>query len=1090
MSDQALELIQHCYQTKDPYLDLGNCGLTDEAFAIGSPIDAALCKCTHIRTLILSAFWSDLYESDSNGSRHSRNSGLSNKLSTHPPAIEKFSGLSKLVCAGDRDNEWAIKDMIFVKKLTDLVFLNLSFNQIEELKGLDALKNLKTFYIHNNRINELKGLSALTNLESFHINNNKISELKGLDGLTKLKSFHIYKNRINELKGLDALTSLKALYIRSNQISELKGMSALKKLDLLSLNDNQITKITGLETLKNLKSLYICDNQICELEGLNTLENLTTLDISHNHISELKGLYRLSNLRKLDISNNKIVKLKGLFNISRIKILDIGYNQIDELMGLDSLIQLKTLTISHNQITELKGLDKLIVLESLDVNHNKIGELKELEALTKIQSLKYVDLDHNKVLNEIPSEVVKVGWRAIKDWLISNQQDELEEINEIKLLLLGNTTVGKSTLLEYFRTGIVPKKMDSTFGIQYRLLSNLITGININCWDFGGQEYFHATHQLFFSPGALHLALWNKKEIIEKNTNEEAFFELSYWFRCITWLLANFKETGPSNNAARTQVVVCENKIVDEYGNFAPSPIDQKIYSRQFPDLNIDYKHINLIPKVEELLDALKLTLSLKAKGLCNKHSKKTKRCLDKIRNSAKPFMLIKDFEDKDPEEVKTAMEVLRNMGIVIYFPNLMPEKVFTKPQLLLDLLYKKILSSELKESKEPFSISKEEIEKAITDNNELKLSLEEVLALLLHFDLIFKIPAEEGMYFIPQYMPESVAFDSFTNSLYELNTIRIESDHYLMNLAMLKIYSRYGGFVKKDKKNGYLFWKDSIVIEKGDQALMIRFSRKDQRIELFQNSKKDSFDLLHELVDFVINIPIKPGKSRVIGMWQRDEFTFHKHDVNWLSTFFDVYVGDGTDYFIYWNELVRKSKIGMDKVDFYKSGKQVNEYDEGKAVLIAGLKQFLPRELLDKTKKTKSAMEKKSKTGDTFIFNAGVENSQIGGHQNVQINKTELKDNKEFEELKSLILELQEFEDVDLEWKKSLTVLFEEMHRMELAGDKVGQSASQTKFEYAFKKLKNLKDWVGIALLPGEITSKGEKMIELWDSVKKMLGH
>ncbi len=55
----ALDLIIKCFETKEPYLDLGRCGLTDEDFIAGSDLDLALRKCTHLEQLLLSNWWSD-----------------------------------------------------------------------------------------------------------------------------------------------------------------------------------------------------------------------------------------------------------------------------------------------------------------------------------------------------------------------------------------------------------------------------------------------------------------------------------------------------------------------------------------------------------------------------------------------------------------------------------------------------------------------------------------------------------------------------------------------------------------------------------------------------------------------------------------------------------------------------------------------------------------------------------------------------------------------------------------------------------------------------------------------------------------------
>ncbi|MDQ3814675.1 MAG: hypothetical protein M3347_12085, partial [Armatimonadota bacterium] len=35
--------------------------------------------------------------------------------------------------------------------------------------------------------------------------------------------------------------------------------------------------------------------------------------------------------------------------------------------------------------------------------------------------------------------------------------------------------------------------------------------IHLNCWDFGGQEHFQITHQIFFSPKAIYLLIWKPR---------------------------------------------------------------------------------------------------------------------------------------------------------------------------------------------------------------------------------------------------------------------------------------------------------------------------------------------------------------------------------------------------------------------------------------------------------------------------------------------------------------------------------------------------------------------------------------------------
>jgi hypothetical protein len=52
--------------------------------------------------------------------------------------------------------------------------------------------------------------------------------------------------------------------------------------------------------------------------------------------------------------------------------------------------------------------------------------------------------------------------------------------------------------------------------------------------------------------------------------------------------------------------------------------------------------------------------------------------------------MQLSDFGKDDSEIIKSRIKVIRNMGIVIYFEDIIPEKVFIKPQLLLYLFMKR----------------------------------------------------------------------------------------------------------------------------------------------------------------------------------------------------------------------------------------------------------------------------------------------------------------------------------------------------------------------------------------------------------------
>lgn len=391
MSEQALRLINECYEQQQHSLDLGRCGLTDKDLATGSPVDIALRQCAHLEKLVLSTEW---WGFNDGTKKRTRNKGQSNKLSMLPPAIAALPRLSSLVCGGTDKTPWDIRDMSLLAGTTSLRYLNLSHNKIEYISGLDNLTGLVELCLSHNQIKEIGGLTTLTALHRLDLAQNKITEIKGLETLVTLQHLHLYLNQIVEIKGLDTLNNLRQLLLWHNQITTLKGLETLTALQILHLANNQITELKGLDTLVHLWDLDLSNNQIAELKGLKTLTALRNLSLNSNQIPEIKGLDTLTSLRRLLLFSNRIQELKGLSTLTVLERLHLSINQIPEIKGLDTLTALYYLNLSSNQITELKGLAQLTNLTELYIEHNQITELKGLETLTALQQLKLV---HNQI---------------------------------------------------------------------------------------------------------------------------------------------------------------------------------------------------------------------------------------------------------------------------------------------------------------------------------------------------------------------------------------------------------------------------------------------------------------------------------------------------------------------------------------------------------------------------------------------------------------------------------------------------------------------------------------------------------------------
>jgi GTPase SAR1 family protein len=91
------------------------------------------------------------------------------------------------------------------------------------------------------------------------------------------------------------------------------------------------------------------------------------------------------------------------------------------------------------------------------------------------------------------------------------------KVRRCKLLILGNGEAGKTCLSLALVPGKDPmeaRTLGSTHGVQFwnwdfkAKLGGTMEPIDLQLWDFGGQEIYHNTHRLFMSKGAVFVVVW------------------------------------------------------------------------------------------------------------------------------------------------------------------------------------------------------------------------------------------------------------------------------------------------------------------------------------------------------------------------------------------------------------------------------------------------------------------------------------------------------------------------------------------------------------------------------------------------------
>ena len=137
----------------------------------------------------------------------------------------------------------------------------------------------------------------------------------------------------------------------------------------------------------------------------------------------------------------------------------------------------------------------------------------------------------------------------------------------IKVLIIGNSSVGKSCMLARYSEGEFPEGQKATIGIDFKLRQLDIDGrlVKLQIWDTAGQEKFRTITRAYYrgATGVL---------IIYDVTDEKSFRDVNQWY-----------ESVEENTSSETVLVLCANKcdIVQEGEEGSSGGRDRRVVSTE-----------------------------------------------------------------------------------------------------------------------------------------------------------------------------------------------------------------------------------------------------------------------------------------------------------------------------------------------------------------------------------------------------------------------------------------------------------------------------------------------------------------------------
>ncbi len=252
---------------------------------------------------------------------------------------------------------------------------------------------------------------------------------------------------------------------------------------------------------------------------------------------------------KLDLRNCGLTEIPNeIFdNCPDLNIIDLSNdnnfenNNKNKITAIpESIKKLKKLTrinFANNNISEIsEALGELTNLKYLNLSNNKIKYLPS--KIANLQNLESLYLEGNP-FDLLPPEIVARGIDSIRNFI--KELDVKDYLYEAKLIIVGEGRVGKTCISK----GILDDNYTledevSTEGINIQpwiIPNETIKIINpaiqrdlqINVWDFGGQEIYHSTHQFFLTKRSIYM-------IVTESRKEDRHEDFYYWLNIIKLL--------------------------------------------------------------------------------------------------------------------------------------------------------------------------------------------------------------------------------------------------------------------------------------------------------------------------------------------------------------------------------------------------------------------------------------------------------------------------------------------------------------------------------------------------------------------------
>ncbi|NUO01599.1 MAG: TIR domain-containing protein [Saprospiraceae bacterium] len=629
----------------------------------------------------------------------------------------------------------------------------------------------------------------------------------------------------------DAQGVLRAINVSESE--NLRSVELTKEcagLQYLNLSENKNLAEVRFEV--PLKHLIYLDLSECALELLDFPAGFDALEKAYLQKNQLKD-FRFQGgckaLVLLDLSENQLAAFTPPAGFDELACLYLNGNQLVHLFLNERLDKLDTLHLSENKLISIRIHQKYPGLLSLYLEKNQLSALPD-NLLESFPNLAFLTLKGTPIGN-LPKEIYEKDGNILTDvrnMLISLSKGAVEN-HEVKMVLVGNSSVGKTTLMKYLQEGIFVEGEDTTHGIQVSKWKpekekGERTGLTVYAWDFGGQEYYHATHRLFLSNNAVYCLLWNQATnvqglvdtIIHKNGKPEKHaldhYRYDYWLENIRLYAPTSPILLVQSKDQNTDPV--ENEVFEQYKIEPKKNYNVCIKSvaagdgEKTDEFNIFRRQ--LLKRLKEAATAFRL-----GKFWVEIRDEIRRRALKgEYRWTWDAYAAFCQHIDPDmsDSELGTLTRYLTDIGVLLHYPDILnlKEVVFIKPTWVTDMIYA-VFNEQVQEHHGEFDLEHvvQVLEANAVEAENKCLLAEELLDVMRAFQLIFSPKDKPDIFYAIQYLRDNygnpAALERQKKNVVPVLGFKLQFPKFLPKSVFHRFIAEYGKCAVDD------FWKYGI---------------------------------------------------------------------------------------------------------------------------------------------------------------------------------------------------------------------------------------------------------------------------------------